>query len=526
MDTTEMSLDPDLDTGGNYVPWYRASTESQPFILSKKLTVVEQPRRATIPLYSSVPWTEDVTLWNGQMDANRTCWIEEHYRRLEGRSCSWATGRLIVYPRFGDGRPFSKSITPDKDPPLEVRCVAWTLRSPTQPFIVFTISAIIYVLDVRTRNIVGTLQGHGGPITSIAVHPRFPNVFCTTSRDFTTRIYDLTFSPVQKPNNPHWPPSKHPSLAGPAHGLQTSEPEGPRDGFGQCIAVLVGGRSGGHKGAVFGAAFHRSESLIATCGMDRAVKIWRIPQPREGFLARDDKPLFSTDMIHKARVLSIAWLSDDVLISHSAPSIRMDKNDNGDYEEGTGKPHSSEVETIHNISVFSGSVVVAWVQSILSPQPTNVESHERLCQRKSSDFDNYPHTDNVNNLLMIYACKDSFTILSAYILPMITPNLHVYWSPTHDPFILIPIGKTIRLFNITHFGPCEAPDFPLDDIALLTKRLTITDDEDGNTGTASRSEDEQREREEERDTSGGGADRYETDETGTGMTMRIEKTRR
>ena len=48
--------------------------------------------------------------------------------------------------------------------------------------------------------------------------------------------------------------------------------------------------------------------------MDRSAKIWRIPPidytaaDRDSeHLVREDKPLFSTDLIHKARVLSITW---------------------------------------------------------------------------------------------------------------------------------------------------------------------------------------------------------------------------
>ncbi len=46
--------------------------------------------------------------------------------------------------------------------------------------------------------------------------------------------------------------------------------------------------------------------------MDRAVKIWRIPpsvfSPSDKpILAREDKPLFSTDLVHKARVFKIEW---------------------------------------------------------------------------------------------------------------------------------------------------------------------------------------------------------------------------
>jgi len=49
----------------------------------------------------------------------------------------------------------------------------------------------------------------------------------------------------------HWPPGTGPSLAGAAHGLHMTEPEGT--GFGRCVAVLAGGRSGGHMAAVLGA---------------------------------------------------------------------------------------------------------------------------------------------------------------------------------------------------------------------------------------------------------------------------------
>lgn len=109
-------------------------------------------------------------------------------------------------------------------------------------------------------------------ITSISVHPTTPHLFCTTSRDFTTRIYDLglpaTFEmlPVGSNKNdkwswsgvpnPPWPPGKGPSLAGAAHGLRlpfsvlqgTGEREG--GGTGRCVSVLLGGRSAGHNSAV------------------------------------------------------------------------------------------------------------------------------------------------------------------------------------------------------------------------------------------------------------------------------------
>lgn len=83
------------------------------------------------------------------------------------------------------------------------------------------------------------------------MHPITVNLFCTTSRDYSTRIYDLTLSPQAGISNPHWPPGTEGSCAGAAHGLHMTEAEGRGDG--RCIMVLMGGRSGGHQAAVLGA---------------------------------------------------------------------------------------------------------------------------------------------------------------------------------------------------------------------------------------------------------------------------------
>lgn len=85
-------------------------------------------------------------------------------------------------------------------------------------------------------------------------------MFCTTSKDHTTRIYDLSFEARKGSNNPHWPPSVAPSYAGPAFGLMASESEGY--GPGRCLAVLVGGYSGGHQATVFAAVSLRCNIII------------------------------------------------------------------------------------------------------------------------------------------------------------------------------------------------------------------------------------------------------------------------
>ncbi|KAI0963669.1 hypothetical protein AcW1_000683 [Taiwanofungus camphoratus] len=332
------------------VPWYRASKESKPFALSKVLSPSD-PDTAPFHCTASFPWSPESigTLWDGAVTDDKLLldW-KATVNEWKGTIVAGSTGRLYLFPKLATVRPYCFRL---HDASWEIRCAAWALstNAPVDPLIVFTASSAIFILDVKTQKIIGKLRGHGGPITSLAVHPLHPYLFCTTSRDFTIRVYDLTLPPLQKPNNPHWPPGKHPSLAGPAHGLQMSESEG--EGIGRCVAVLVGGRSGGHRGAVFAAAFHRSAPLIATCGMDRAVKIWRIPPLKHETLAREDKPLFSTDFIHKARVLSISWLSHDILISHSAPAL-MRGNDMEDLydENGTGSP----TITIH-LHIVNGS---------------------------------------------------------------------------------------------------------------------------------------------------------------------------
>ena len=59
--------------------------------------------------------------------------------------------------------------------------------------------------------------------------------------------------------------------------------------------------------------------------MDHTVKIWRVPlvdyekvKNDMEYLAREDKPLFSTDLIHRSRVVGIKWsVTIDNLVSRS-----------------------------------------------------------------------------------------------------------------------------------------------------------------------------------------------------------------
>jgi polycomb protein EED len=134
-------------------------------------------------------------------------------------------------------------------------------------------------------------------------------------------------------------------MAGPAHGLHMYESEG--EGLGRCMYVLMGGRSGGHQAAVLASVkysitiSHTGSNLLNSPGfsstapanrnlwrmfffsppfcliiysqlmpilqMDRTVKIWVIRATTGVGIRREDKPVFSSGRIHKARVLSVTW---------------------------------------------------------------------------------------------------------------------------------------------------------------------------------------------------------------------------
>ncbi|KAF5385434.1 hypothetical protein D9757_005332 [Collybiopsis confluens] len=104
----------------------------------------------------------------------------------------------------------------------------WALNpdNPYEPLVLFTVDRLVYIFNVCTRKLEGCLRGHGGEITSIAVHPFCPHIFITTSRDYTSRIYDLTRTPQKELNNPPWPPMTVQSRAGPAFALDAPGGEG------------------------------------------------------------------------------------------------------------------------------------------------------------------------------------------------------------------------------------------------------------------------------------------------------------
>lgn len=322
--------------------------------------------------------------------------------------------------------------------PTDAVNVAWTLdpKSPFEPLLIFSCLNLLYIYNVNRKGICSYLRGHGGAITAIAVHPVTVNLFCTTSRDYSTRIYDLTLPPQDGPSNPHWPPGREGSRAGAAHGLHMTEAEG--SGNGRCIIVLMGGRSGGHQAAVLGAAFHPQLPVIATCGLDRTVKIWFVPPASTVLLTRADKPLFSSSKIHRARVLSVSWLHHDLLLTHSAPALM--------------KEHNTESKAMF---LESGQLIVwRWLAiDRFFPPGSGEETRGNTLRGCASDYQE----------------SASFKTISTFSFPetatqYVTPSIHVYQSPTHDPVVLFvyPDSALISVLNVIHLQPRKPPPFPFD----------------------------------------------------------------
>ncbi|KAK0506374.1 WD40-repeat-containing domain protein [Armillaria luteobubalina] len=345
--------------------------------------------------------------------------------------------------------------------------VAWALSSDEwlDPLVILSFIGLVFIYDVRKRQIISQLRGHGAPITSVVVHPKLPHLFCTTSRDFSTRVYDLTLKPKQRPSNPPWPPNKLPSLAGPAHGLDMTQPEGPVDGVGRCVLVLMGGRSGGHQGEVLGADFHPRQPLLATCGMDRFVKIWHLPpqlvqhkaSKNSVPLLRQDKPLFSSSRLHKARVISVSWLEDDTLLSHSAPAMMRV------YPSVAGNTDTY---------IEPGTIVLWHWLGLNRFFPATKPPDQEVLRGCASDYQQSA-SFKILSVYSITDCLDSYN----------PPRLSVFRSEKRCPIILFtrPTSNTITLYSVANFSPRSVPPYPWDpnDVAELadSERMQLTDEE-------------------------------------------------
>ncbi|THV07723.1 WD40 repeat-like protein [Dendrothele bispora CBS 962.96] len=454
-------------------PWYRSPT--LPLLLRRKFSSNFSNRFRSLALF---PWNSRSSLWHdlGDIPIDSESWnamINEYTGLLAAASDRCV---LLISSTRKSETPIKIEIPEQttRVTPTDKTCVAWALspEKPYNPLLLISFTKLLYIYDVRSKQICGCLRGHGGNITSINVHPIHPHIFCTTSRDFSTRIYRLSERPKEHPANLPWPADRRlntrTNLAGPAHGLDMSGEEGW--GMGRCVVVLVGGLSGGHNAEVLGAAFHIHLPLLATCGMDRAVKIWNVPSSQNGRLVREDKPLFSTTLIHKARVLSVTWLSDDTLLTHGAPAIMR-----SDYTDTSTVSESSFGEPTTRSDPLEPGTVVLWRWLGLDRFfPPGWELQTRFVGCASD-----------------YQDSSSFRIIASYFLPAQetqydTVHMNVTLD-TLDPLILYltPASTTINIKNVTHFEPRPLPDPELRPsssenlrqvLAKMNRRMRLLDD--------------------------------------------------
>ncbi|KDR84928.1 hypothetical protein GALMADRAFT_233399 [Galerina marginata CBS 339.88] len=468
--------DPDAYQGEEeYQPWYKAETSTPPpFQLVRKITLDDDkaPSFQTVAMF---PWDVDSLseLWKGNLATTEN--LEQWKHVISEYWDTVAVGSehtLYIFFTNQKRAPLVIKLLQDSQKLISAdrTCVAWGMTHDSlQPLVIFSRGSLVFIYNI-VMGLSGYLRGHGGAITSISVHPTQPNLFCTTSRDFTTRIYDLLLSasltgddeePIKTKKskagsvpNPHWPPGKHPSLAGAAHGLRlpASEPEGR--GRGRCIVVLMGGRSAGHQAAVLGAAFHPEHPIIATCGMDRTVKIWPVRPTSMQQIKREDKPLFSSGMLHKSRVLSVAWLQHDLLLTHSAPAIMRVSPDS-----------KKDKETY----LEAGELIIWRWLSVDRFFPTGYE-------------DNPDSLRGLRGCSSDYQESSSFKLLSIHAFPAkptqyIAPNLSLFQTPIHDPLIVYvyPGEYSICMLNAANMSPRKKPPFP----SVAAKLLGNPEDANG-----------------------------------------------
>ncbi|KAH0838264.1 hypothetical protein J3R83DRAFT_6520 [Lanmaoa asiatica] len=262
-------------------------------------------------------------------------------------------------------------------------------------------------------------------------------------------------TPCESPNNPHWPPSTSPSLGGAPHGLQSSEPEGV--GIGRCVAILCGGPSGGHNAAVLNASFHPTYPLLATCGLDRAVKIWCLPKMSFEEMAREDKPLFSSTRIHQARIMSVNWLSLDVLATHSAPALMR---------------HNGQKENVYHAD---GTIAIWRWLGFDRFFPPNQQKPSKVMRGCASAWSLSPE---------VLFPQASFKLLSVAPISQLIRHLHIAYTLKNNYVIALMLPDRIRLHNVADFQPRQRPSFPLDenDGDEITNLSRLHLDEEGDDG--------------------------------------------
>ncbi|KAJ1304069.1 hypothetical protein OPQ81_008476 [Rhizoctonia solani] len=366
------------------------------------------------------------------------------------------------------------AITIRKDERL--RAATWALEFDTlHPLVcVAGDTGIIHVFDVESWEMIGAMTGHGGRITHLTTHRIRPDYILSTSHDFTARMWSLA-DPVDVPTMPvFWPGQKkvNTDLNGDlgfsqmtigqserphfipfdALVMRTGPPGGVPDpdqagkGKGACIAVFKGAGNilGGHDSWVMWADFHPTRPFVVTCGMDRAIKIWRVPdfptpetRPERGVNYHIiERPLFSCTHLHETAIEYVAWLKEDVLVSISS-NYEREKDVDEDPDSG------GELD-LEKLDV-SGTVVVWQWLDLNRFAPEGLDIKEPLVKPSYWDF-----TESRSYLVL---CK--IFLLDEEEYPIDTP-----WSLSSNfgspLFLLTNRGDTVHIIDIQKYN--ESPE--------------------------------------------------------------------
>lgn len=183
-------------------------------------------------------------------------------------------------------------------------------------------------------------------------------------------------------------------------------------------------------------------------------------------------------------------LDHDILLTHSAPALMRELLDDTDPKKTFLEPGQiiiwrwlaidrffpprSGDETRQ--SVLRGCASVSWLYKCM----LNAHMHvNRIIKRVVCSSARVSVTLNAIFLA-------SFKIISSFSFPdtntqYVTPNLHVYQTPIHDPVVLFtyPNSTLISMFNVIHLQPRKPPPFPLesegDHLAETTQKMYLGD---------------------------------------------------